>query len=118
MTSGCTLTTKQIEARRVRNQRQAAVAELERNGVEIDPKWQYEPLRGQPVEFISAADAVDIPANEFRNFERLTVDEEGEVSELLRPHWDGDSWDDFSNDDFRWELTPHQLRTLNQQKAL
>ena len=66
-------------------------------------KRRFEPSKAATIEFVSAPDATEIPADEICNVE------------LLRPAWEHESTNGWDEGDARWQLTPHELRRANLQ---
>lgn len=89
----------------------AAIAELTRNGVEVQvygEAFTLPALAPVPPErtFRSAPDAVEIPKSQITNFEPLTRADRLAIDTAVEEA----QWGDWSKTDARWTLTPAEWR--------
>ena len=66
-------------------------------------------------DFQSAPDAVDMAPSDIANVEFL--EPELEIAALKTAALASEQWGDWLDDDGRWELTPHEVRKLNESKS-
>jgi hypothetical protein len=107
----------------------AALAEFQRNGITPPPESIFEALAGhtydQPLaplppdrQYRSAADAVEIPKEEIRNFAPLTMNDAKLFGDAYAEAvWGKDiQTSDWRPDDVRWTLTPAAVRKLKRKQ--